>query len=78
MIDDFTAKSGTHWAVRWYPCEPQRAQARERSDSRAPRALASLGSADVCRLALALELGAFVEGEFLVCHHTPTYQCSLT
>jgi hypothetical protein len=61
MLDDFTAKSGTHWAVRWYPCEPQRAQARERSDSHAPRALASLGSADVCRLALALELGAFVD-----------------
>ena len=26
----------------------------------------------------AKQIGAMVAGEFLVCHHTPTYQCSLT
>ena len=25
-----------------------------------------------------LDLGREIQGEFLVCHHTPTYQCSLT
>ena len=64
VLDEFTAQSGTHWAVRWHPCLPQRSGGvggRDRSGSTAPRDLAELGNADVCRLALALELGAFVE-----------------